>query len=63
MKTHYSIQQYSMISKEGRANFMTHTFMFEYKLLALSISSRLTFSETRQAQKYNKCYNCEYLQN
>jgi len=38
--------------------------MFEYKLLALSISTRLTFSETRQAQEYNKRYNkCDYLQN
>ena len=59
MKAHYSIQQYCMISKEGSANFMTHTFMFEYKLLALSISTSLTFSET-QEQEYNKC---KYLQN
>ena len=32
MKTHYSIQQYSMISKEGSANFMTKTFMLVYNV-------------------------------
>ena len=44
----------------GFFSLFTKTFMFVYKLLALSISTRITFNKKRQAQEYNKC---EYLQN
>jgi hypothetical protein len=60
-KTHYSIQQYSMICIGGQCQFYDkylHVCIQVAK--TLEISTRLTFNEKRQAQEDNKH---EYLQN